>query len=137
MVLKLLVESQFFSCLSIFFSQDLRFYYTSGPLFMLFYGLFAALYKCIYSALRETAPFCFILTWTLNLSLYLVCIKLNFGLRFPPPVFLDEEYGPGKPSKHSCEYILLPSLSHSFPCVGWPLTSVKILQGLKGIVNAH
>lgn len=52
----------------------------------LFHALCAALYKCIYPALGETAASCFILTWTLNLSLYIACIRLNFGLRFPPPV---------------------------------------------------
>lgn len=56
--------------------------------FMLLYGLCSGLHKCIYPTLGETASSCFILTWTLNLSLYIVCIRLNFGLCSPPPVLL-------------------------------------------------
>lgn len=97
--------------------------------FMLLYGLYSILDKCIYPAMGKTAPSCFILTWTLNLSLYIVCIRLNFGLRFLPPVLCDGEYKTGKLSRHSCEYILLPALSLSIPCVGWPLTSSENLTG--------
>lgn len=97
--------------------------------FMLLYGLHSILDKCIYPAMGKTAPSCFILTWTLNLSLYIVCIRLNFGLRFLPPVLCDGEYKTGKLSRHSCEYILLPALSLSIPCVGWPLTSSENLTG--------
>lgn len=71
----------------VFFSPPLRMVLLQQwASFMLLYGLHAILYKCIYLAWGETASSCFILTWTLNLSLYIVCIRLNFGLQFPPPV---------------------------------------------------
>lgn len=52
--------------------------------FMLLYGLYTVLYKYIYLALGETASSCFILTWTLNLSLYIVRIRRTIWLTVSP-----------------------------------------------------
>lgn len=74
------------------------------PLGLIFHHV--VLYKCIYSALRGgTDSSCFLLTWTLNLSLY-VLYELGWTLAyiFPRQFFSDEEYRTGKLSKHSSHH---------------------------------
>lgn len=87
--------------------------------FKLLYALSAAMYKCIYPALGETASSCFILTWTLNLSLYIVCIT-ELWLTFSPsgPFVMKKIRDWQAFWAQLWVYILQPALPSLYPLCG-------------------